>query len=617
MRQLSAAEAEPISDVRILIDVSGSMKKNDPNNLRAPALRLVLGLLPEDAKSGVWTFAKYVNMLVPLRDVNDAWKLEAERQSANIHSYGLFTNIEQALNKATANQKGHDPRLRRSVILLTDGLVDVSSNAKTNETSRQRILDVIVPRLKKSNVSIHTIALSDNADHDLLRAISVATDGWYEQVDNADELQRVFLHLFEKAAKRDTVPLLKNNFKIDDSVSEMTILVFRRSGSKQTELVLPNQSRLTQNGKANNVRWHSENTYDLITIDNPAPGAWQIDADIDPDNRVMVVTDLKLKSTDLPNNILIGESFDFDASLTENNKVIVRKDFLNLVDATLLEESEIADPINTNLNKELQEGVYRTHVGDSFQPGRNDVVISFKSATFERERRQSVNVVEMPFDINVEQLKDVNSRTHRLTLTPDLDFIKLTPLSITALLTGSDGSEWSYEVQKQGEQKWQLTLADLMDNEVYSLALQLRGETIKGRSLFLQPQVITLEDELSPEPVKLDDDLSLKEGIEAELDVDNLIESEPTPVQEDNFEPVMDEVDDEFDEFSLDDEFLTDSEDDMLLVDTEEQELTDANKMAPASKLAIGNAVILLFVLAGIFLWRRQQAANKNPGDQL
>ncbi len=78
MRQVFAATTEPVSDIRILIDVSGSMKKNDPNNLRAPALRLLVGLLPNDAMAGTWTFGKYVNMLVPFRNVNAAWNKQAE-----------------------------------------------------------------------------------------------------------------------------------------------------------------------------------------------------------------------------------------------------------------------------------------------------------------------------------------------------------------------------------------------------------------------------------------------------------------------------------------------------------------------------------------------------------
>ena len=598
VRQLSAADVEPVSDVRIIIDVSGSMKKNDPKNLRSPALRLVVGLLPEGAKSGVWTFGKYVNMLVPYRDVNDAWKLEAEMQSDKIHSYGLFTNIEQALKKATANQKGDDSRFRRSVILLSDGLVDVSMSEETNKQSRQRIIENILPRLKKANVSVHTVALSDTADHELLRAISLATDGWYEQVDTAEQLQRVFLHLFEKAAKRDSVPLLDNNFKIDDSVSEMTLLVFRREGAKQTELILPNQSRVSNQDKPNNVRWHNEDNYDLITIDSPLSGAWQIDADVDPDNRVMVVTDLQLRSTDLPNNILIGETFDFDASLTEKGELIVRQDFLKLVDAQLLEESEIADPIEKDLNEEQKKGIYQAHVGETFQPGRNDIVISFTSPTFERQRRQSINVVDTPFIIDVEQLKDEVSRTHRLTLQPDLDLIKAEPLNIAVMLTANDGSEWSYEVLKNSEGNWQLTLADLEPNEEYTMALQIRGETVKGRSLFLQPEVIVLQDDTIIE--------SSEEIIEQQAE--NTLVDE---VEEEIIEPIIDEMAGDLDDL------LPEIEADVLIDNSTVETTDDSASISPAMKLAIGNGIILVLAAMGILLWRRKRAESQNIGGLL
>ena len=608
MRQVYATSTEPVSDVRILIDVSGSMKNNDPSNLRSPALRLIVGLLPEDAKSGVWTFAKYVNMLVPFRDVNDAWRLEAERQSKQVHSYGLFTNIEQALNKATANQKGDDPKYRRSVILLSDGLVDVSTNVDTNKLSRQRILDDIVPRLKKANVAVHTVALSDMADHSLLRSISLATDGWYEQVDTADALQRVFLHLFEKAAKRDTVPLLENNFKIDESVSEMTLLVFKRDEAKETTLLLPDQSRISAVDRPDNVRWHDEENYDLITVDNPLSGDWQIDADIDPDNRVMVVTDLKLQTTDLPNNILIGETFDFEANLTEKSDIIVRQDFLKLVDAQLKEESEITDAIETSLNEEQNKGVYRTHVGETFQPGRNDVVVTFKSATFERERRQSINVVETPFEINAEQLNDQETRTHRLTLKPDVDLINPDKLTIAAMLTADDGSEWPYDVMQSSELEWQLTLTDLEDGSKYSVALQIRGETVKGRKLFLTPEAIVLEDELfvaEPEEIS-----------EENLIVDEVLENEDLMPDE-----MIDEMaeDEDFLLTEIDDEL---SGDDVLPFDensdlNNEPAVGESEVLSPASKLAIGNGIILFLVVMAILFWRRKSSASINPGEQL
>ena len=65
---LNAQESDDVqlpeqSDVRIIVDISGSMKDTDPDNLRQPAVRLLARLLPEGASAGVWTFGQYVNML--------------------------------------------------------------------------------------------------------------------------------------------------------------------------------------------------------------------------------------------------------------------------------------------------------------------------------------------------------------------------------------------------------------------------------------------------------------------------------------------------------------------------------------------------------------------------
>ena len=64
--------AERLPDVRLLIDISGSMRESDPANLRQPALELMLRLLPDGARAGVWTFGEQVNMPVPHGVVDDA-----------------------------------------------------------------------------------------------------------------------------------------------------------------------------------------------------------------------------------------------------------------------------------------------------------------------------------------------------------------------------------------------------------------------------------------------------------------------------------------------------------------------------------------------------------------
>ena len=253
----------------------------------------------------------------------------------------------------------------------------------------------------------------------------------------------------------------------------------------------------------------------------------------------------------------------------------------------------------------------RSHIGALFQPGRNDIVVTMTSATFERQRRQSINVVETPFDVQLEQLPDEQTRTHRLTLKPDIELIKDENLVIAAMLTGADGSEWSYDVMKNIDNDWQLTLTDLQAGEEYSLALQIRGETVKGRSLFLQPPPLLLIDRNIPAEVD-DSELSVIEDIEAEL------ESELDSFPEDTVEKLQIEDEQVEDEMATNlDDFLHEPDEELLIdIDPELTASPAESALSPAIKIAVGNGIILLFVGIGVFVWRRKSAAF-NPGVNL
>jgi len=577
-RQMWAAD-EAVSDVRVVVDISGSMKKNDPNNLRAPAVRMLVGLMPEEARAGVWTFAKMVNMLVPWKPVNDDWRQTAIEKSSQIHSLGLYTNIEQALKTATANQKQANPKFRRSMILLSDGFIDLQAGNTASKKSRQEILDELVPKLKNTQLAVHTIALSDNADHELLKALSMATDGWYQRADTAEDLQRIFLLLFEKATQRDTVPLADNQFKIDDSVTEMTVLAFRQTDTAATTLTLPDGSRLTQDDQSEAIRWQHDSNYDLITIDNPSTGQWQINAELDPDNRVMVVTDMQLQTTDLPNNVLVGEKFDFEATLTEKGDVISRDGFLKLVDGTLVQDNE-GDVKSLALLRQPEKSIYRATLGNSFSAGRHDVIVTMKSATFERQRRQTINVIAAPINVEVEQL-DQHTRSHRIQVQADDSLIKPDSLTITALLREEDGSEWPYYLLKTGDNNWRLTLTELEAQQPYQLSLQLRGETLEGRKVFLQPEPLTLTDLLSTPTAESN------------------AASEEVTLPIDDATTTMDEI-----------------EQAEMIIEPESQDMTEQSPaMSDNMKLLIGNAIILVLLLAGVIWWRKQSASTIVAGD--
>ncbi|MCL1488674.1 MAG: VWA domain-containing protein [Marinobacter sp.] len=130
-------------DVRIIVDISGSMKQNDPQNLRRPALRLLARLLPDGATSGVWTFGQYVNMLVPHREVNDAWRDMAIAQSDAINSVAMRTNLGAAIETASDGYFTGGVLSNTHFIVLTDGMVDISRNPSANKAEANRILDTL------------------------------------------------------------------------------------------------------------------------------------------------------------------------------------------------------------------------------------------------------------------------------------------------------------------------------------------------------------------------------------------------------------------------------------------------------------------------------------------
>ena len=105
-------------------------KRNDPKNLRRPALELLVELLPEGGKAGVWTFGKFTNMLVPHKPVNNPWRKQAKGAASKINSVALYTNIGLAIEKASYDHAKPDPNFETSFILLTDGVVDISRDPK-------------------------------------------------------------------------------------------------------------------------------------------------------------------------------------------------------------------------------------------------------------------------------------------------------------------------------------------------------------------------------------------------------------------------------------------------------------------------------------------------------
>jgi len=442
---------EPTTDLRILVDVSGSMKLNDPKNLRRDALRLLIGMLPKTSRVGIWSFGQYVNMQVKPDFATKQWKEKALKEANKVHSLGLYTNIQDTLTKSSWDWRRPDPKWDRHMILLTDGMVDISKNPSKNETSRQKILGKILDDLKSANVKVHTIALSSQADHELLKKLAKKSDGWYESVDSADKLQRIFLRLFEKTAKMDSLPLEGNYFEVDKSISDMTLLVFRSKSGVETKIKHPDGTVFGKSKIPDNVEWYTDKSFDIVTVHKPKVGRWKLEADIDKDNRVKVVTNLKLRIDSLPSNIIKDEAVNVKASLLTSKGLLDDKALLNLIKLSANSTAAKGEKSVQNIPQVGESATYEKIIDGVNEVGDMQIIVRANSPTFKRESRHEIKVHENPVRLDLFAAKEGLV----ISVTEDPALLQAGTLQ---LALGIEGQPGAYKIPKDGEHRWKAVI---------------------------------------------------------------------------------------------------------------------------------------------------------------
>ena len=409
----SARDIAP--DLRMAIDVSGSMKHNDPTNLRASALDLLVTLLPERSRAGLWGFGEQVQPLLALGAVDAGWKQAARGLEGRLDDYEQYTDLEAGLRAAAegadASIDGQGPR---QVILLSDGMVDLrepsSEKAASDSASRQRITDELTPQLAAHNITVHTVALSRNADIDLLQQVADGTGGLATVAETPEDLLRAFLGALDRIVPGELVPLEDKRFTIDGSVEEFTALVFHGPDDSAPVLIAPDGQRYSLADKASlpeGVRWEHQPRYDLITVTDPEAGQWRIEGQVGVDSRITVVSDLALVSRPLPATLYRGFGYSLSASLVDGARDVDEQDFLATLDgnARLVPEDEGGMSAETAaVTSAQQRGLERDGAQFSVnmpppqQPGGARLTLTIEGqrdgAPFARQLSQRTSVVD-------------------------------------------------------------------------------------------------------------------------------------------------------------------------------------------------------------------------------
>lgn len=536
---LSQAQTTTSPDVRLIIDISGSMKRTDPNNLRIPATNLLIDLLPENSQAGIWTFGAYVNLLVPHNRVTTNWRANARRQANKINSVALFTDIENAIERASWDIKTTNKEVDKHLILISDGLVDISeagtaqAREAENLKSRDFLLRQKAAELAKAGYQVHTLALSDEADLDLMATLSQRTGGLHAIAYKNTDLMPLLLQIINRLAPSDEVAIENNKFLIDTSIDEFTLLAFHADNA-QASLVSPTGAIYTANNTQANQRWHTTGSYTLVTVKQPKAGSWELQTPEHPDNRVTVVSDVRLEADKLAPTLFRGYPVELEAWLSENHEPITRKEFLQLLTVTASLTKNGQRLLNRPLELDSNTAKFQLNINQLDQPlGEYSFKLELDGQTFNRQLSQSINLQDI-VAANLQLPEDGSKpriilRAQHPELSPTaVNFLITTPASSLVAEYRGDG-EWRVDLSRLNPtQEHAIDLLVKVNQGADQFSINLPSLTLPALQQPIAPAVTE-----QPEPQQALTEESLVEQQEAiAAEADTLAVEEPLEVEE-------------------------------------------------------------------------------------
>ncbi|MGM0985571.1 MAG: vWA domain-containing protein [Pseudomonadota bacterium] len=464
-------EGQERPDVRVVVDVSGSMKENDPDRLALSALDMLVALLPNGASAGVWTFGETVDNPLPLGEVDALWRERAMALPPALQDYQQYTDIEVALGEAArAEANGW-----RHLVLLTDGVIDLPPARGTkpgvDDASRRRLVDDLAPALADQGVSIHAIAFSDQADLALVERLAQTTGGLAALAENPERLLGAFLDIVERIFPADQVPLEAGRFVIDDAVETFSALVFHEPDDAPLTLVAPDGTRYRADDAPADVRWRVEPRFDLIRIPEPQVGEWRLEGAIGEGSRINVASPLHLRTADLPATLYLGFDVPVEAWVERNGDLLSdSSDALNL--SVSLQDAQ--GKVQSRVMLQAEAGRFRGRLPAPALTGNGRLVIRAEGEAFQRQRVQAVNVLPAIGAVH-------RPRENRVVLAAEHPRLNRDNTTIQAELQGEvldahavEASRWHLELPELDETLSRPLLLNAtieLDGEVRELAL--------------------------------------------------------------------------------------------------------------------------------------------------
>ena len=511
----SAVQKKSNMDVVLVLDVSGSMKKADPERISLEGAKLFLDMMESTgSRAGIVAFSDHLVQTSDLADIQGITDKTVLKDSINSLNFSGDTDIGSALQKSVdILNSAPDVGNKKMILFFTDGKIDlpkgVPSEAEAEVVSLQAT-ESAVAAAASTQIPVYTIGLNTTGlvDSDLISRISSSTAAKNYIVEDAGDLPAIYNDIFAdfveteineigniKIASEDTYE--EKPFHIpNDSVLEANIVMIVKNKGliKDIQLADPDGNIFIPDNT--DLFLSTSNNYNLLKMIAPSAGDWT----------------LKIKG-DLGCEIHVNLLFNYDVVLKVDSQP---DEDGNLEISAVLEKKDapVEDPVlysqlKADINVTREDGedsVYPMDLSETVftytvpvGPGEKiTAVVHIEGANMYRDSDpiEYENTTRTPVP-EVVQKKDLPSPVE---LTGFLPFLAKDTLNLDDYFELEDGSalNGSYNVQIKDP--------DIASSTVDGSQLTLEGK-VKGQTrLIIQAEddqggALTLETGLSVAPV--------------------------------------------------------------------------------------------------------------------
>lgn len=394
---VATAAPQPTRTV-ILLDESGSMKKNDPDRLSLDATRLFTELGLEQDQIAVVAFADRPRVLVPMSPARaPATKKAVRRALDRLKFDGRTTDIESGLMAALDLLEPAKEGTRDSVVVLTDGKVDLGPSSEAAvRASLERMRVKVAPLIAERGARAYTIAFTEEADQTLMRGLARATRGEYRYLPHAAALAGAFAEMFTSAGDLETLPMRDGAFITDPNIEQTSLVLSKTAPGDTNTLRTPNDVLVTKDSKQKGVEWASSEAYDHITLTQPQAGPWAVDTPPGAAAPVAMITasELEFVASVAPDAPVEGQALVVRAELRRGGAI---SNSFELHDG-LTVSAHVApdnDKERTVQLERVRDGGYEARV-EGLVTGRVAIYVRAQSPSIEREKRILLDVGPKP-----------------------------------------------------------------------------------------------------------------------------------------------------------------------------------------------------------------------------